>query len=282
MSLAAGRPTTVARQNGSMVEIAVAQFCSGTDKHENLAAVRNLVGEAAARGAQVVIAPEYAMYTGARVDEQMVTSAEPLDGPFVTGVLGIASEFGVHVVVGVNESLSGDDHVSNTLVAAAPDGTIAAVYRKIHLYDAFGYRESDVIRAGEITTPATFTVDDLTLGMQTCYDLRFPEVTRRIVDAGADVLALPAQWVPGPLKEDHWTTLVRARAIENTMYVAAADQSARGGSGNSMIVDPMGVVLASLGEQVGTARAEVSAARIAEARAKNPALDLRRFDVVER
>ena len=136
MSLAAGRPTTVARQNGSMVEIAVAQFCSGTDKHENLAAVRNLVGEAAARSAQVVIAPEYAMYTGARVDEQMVTSAEPLDGPFVGGMLEIAGQFGVHVVAGINEALDGDERVSNTLVAAAPDGRIAAVYRKLHLSDS--------------------------------------------------------------------------------------------------------------------------------------------------
>ena len=112
--------------------------------------------------------------------------------------------------------------------------------------------------------------------------LRFPEVTRRIVDVGADILLLPAQWVPGPLKEDHWTTLVRARAIENTMYIAAADQSARGGAGASMIVDPMGVVMCSLGEQVGVAAATVSAARIAEVREKNPALALRRFSVSSR
>ncbi|MGW0172412.1 carbon-nitrogen hydrolase family protein [Rhodococcus sp. NPDC003322] len=265
-----------------MVEIAVAQFSAGTDKGENHRAIRNLVGEAAARGAQVVVAPEYAMYTTPRLDASVAESAEPLDGPFVTGLLEIAAEFGVHVVAGMNETLAGDDHISNTLVAAAPDGAVAAVYRKLHLYDAFGYRESDVFRAGEAVEPATFTVDGLTFGMQTCYDLRFPEVTRRIVDAGADVLALPAQWVPGPLKEDHWTTLVRARAIENTLYVAAADQSARTGAGNSMIVDPMGVVLASLGEQTGTARAEVTTARIAEVREKNPALTLRRFGVVER
>ncbi len=265
-----------------MVEIAVAQFAAGTDKDENLTTLRTLVGAAAAGGAAVVIAPEYAMYTAPRIDERLVSSAETLDGPFVSGLKRVAAEFGVHLVAGVNEALSGDDHVSNTLVAAAPDGTVAAVYRKLHLYDAFGYRESDVIRAGAVTPPATFTVDGLTFGMQTCYDLRFPEVTRRIVDAGADVVALPAQWIPGPLKEDHWTTLVRARAIENTVYVAAADQPARNGSGNSMIVDPMGVVLASLGERTGTARANATAERVAEAREKNPALALRRFTVAER
>ncbi|MFD4467603.1 carbon-nitrogen hydrolase family protein [Rhodococcus sp. NPDC058505] len=265
-----------------MVEIAVAQFSAGTGKDDNLRVIRTLVGEAASRGARVVVAPEYAMYTAPRLDAGVAASAEPLDGPFVSGLLAVAAEVGVHLVAGVNESLPGDDRISNTLVAAAPDGTLAAVYRKLHLYDAFGYRESDVYRAGPITDPVTFTVDGLTFGMQTCYDLRFPEVTRRIVDAGADVLALPAQWVPGPLKEDHWATLVRARAIENTIYVAAADQSARTGSGCSMIVDPMGVVLAALGERVGTARAEAAADRIAQVRAVNPALTLRRFGVAER
>ncbi|MFD4182190.1 carbon-nitrogen hydrolase family protein [Rhodococcus sp. NPDC058514] len=265
-----------------MVEIAVAQFAPGMDKRENHLTLRNLVGEAAARGARVVVAPEYAMFTAPRTDERIVESAEPLDGPFVGGLLEIAAQFGVHVVAGVNEALADDERISNTLVAAAPDGRIAAVYRKLHLYDAFGYKESDVIRAGAIDDPATFEVDGLTFGMQTCYDLRFPEVTRRIVDAGADVLLLPAQWVPGPLKEDHWTTLVRARAIENTIYVAAADQSARTGAGNSMIVDPMGVVLASLGDQVGTARAEATAERIAQVRETNPALTLRRFGITER
>ncbi|MFE3290330.1 carbon-nitrogen hydrolase family protein [Rhodococcus sp. NPDC059234] len=265
-----------------MVEIAVAQFSAGQDKRENHLTLRNLAGEAAARGARVVVAPEYAMFAAPRIDERLIESAEPLDGPFVSGLLEIAAEFGVYLVAGVNEALADDERVSNTLVAASPHGAIAATYRKLHLYDAFGYRESDVIRAGAIEAPATFGVDGLTFGMQTCYDLRFPEVTRRIVDAGADVLALPAQWVPGPLKEDHWTTLVRARAIENTVYVAAADQSARTGSGNSMIVDPMGVVLASLGDQVGTARADASAERIAEVREKNPALALRRFAITER
>lgn len=265
-----------------MVEIAVAQFSAGTDKDANLLAVRNLTGEAAAGGARVVVAPEYTMYTASRQGTGAREAAETLDGRFVTGLLAIAAEFGVHLVAGVNETLPGDDHISNTLVAAGPDGALAAVYRKLHLYDAFGYRESDVFRAGEACAPDTFTVDGMTFGMQTCYDLRFPEVTRRIVDAGADVLALPAQWIPGPLKEDHWTTLVRARAIENTVYVAAADQCARTGAGNSMIVDPMGVVLAALGEQVGTARAAATAERIALVREVNPALALRRFGVVAR
>jgi predicted amidohydrolase len=265
-----------------MVQVAIAQFAPALDKEQNLADARKLVEEAVSRGAEVVVLPEYSMFTAPRMDERFVESAEPLDGPFVTGLGELARRHGVHVVAGVNERLDEPGRISNTLVAIAPDAEIVARYSKVHLYDAFGYKESDVVRHGEITTPGTFAVGGLRFGMQTCYDLRFPEITRYLVDAGVDVLALPADWVPGPLKEDHWRTLVRARAIENTIYVAAAGQCAPTGAGNSMIIDPMGVVVASLGEGTGTAAGAVSAERIAEVRKKNPALRLRRFDVTPR
>ncbi|MFJ7214344.1 carbon-nitrogen hydrolase family protein [Amycolatopsis sp. NPDC098790] len=263
-----------------MTHVALAQFAPGDDKAANLALITKLVGDAADRGARVVVLPEYAMFTVPAMDHRFVESAEALDGSFVTGLLSLAAARGVTIVGGVNERLDGS-RISNTLVAAGPDG-VTAVYRKIHLYDAFGFRESDVVRAGEITEPETFEVDGVSFGLQTCYDLRFPEVTRRLADAGADVVLLPAEWVPGPLKEYHWSTLIRARAIENTLYVAAAGQAAPTGSGTSMLVDPMGVVVTSLGEQTGVAVGEVSAERIAEVRAKNPALELRRFAVVPR
>lgn len=261
----------------TQVTIAVSQFGPRTDKGENLEAVRRLASEAAQAGAQIVVAPEYSMFTPRKLDHSVVESAEPLDGEFVSGLGKIATELDVHLVAGVNEQVPGEDRIFNTLVAVAPDGSIAALYRKLHLYDAFGFTESDVVRPGPITDPETFCVDGIVVGLQTCYDVRFPEATRRVVDAGAQVVLLPAQWIPGPLKEDHWTTLLRARAIENTVYIAAADQSAPGGAGNSMIVDPMGVVLTNLGERTGIATASASSARIAEVRLRNPSLDLRRF-----
>ncbi|MEU5993371.1 carbon-nitrogen hydrolase family protein [Spirillospora sp. NPDC047418] len=280
-----------------MVQVAVAQFAPGVNKDENLAAIGDLAGAAAARGAQVVVFPEFAMFTAPRMDGRFVDSAEPLDGPFTGGLGDLARRHGVHIVAGMNERRDDPDgpparrqsmdelrsgpRISNTLIAVSPTGEIVAEYRKLHLYDAFGYRESDIVQAGEIGTPDTFTAGGVTFGMQTCYDIRFPEVTRRIVDAGADVLALPAEWVPGPLKEDHWRTLVRARAIENTIYVAAADQCAPTGAGNSMIVDPMGVVVAGLGEGPGIACGEVSPERVAAVREKNPSLRLRRFTVAQ-
>jgi predicted amidohydrolase len=264
-----------------MVQVALAQFAPGDDKTANLALVSRLVEDAVARGARLVVLPEYTMFTVPAMDGRFVESAEDLDGEFVTGLRALAKDRDVAVVAGMNERLDGS-RISNTLVAAGPDGSVAALYRKIHLYDAFGFRESDVVRAGEITEPETFEVDGFRFGLQTCYDLRFPEVTRRLADAGAQAVLLPAEWVPGPLKEYHWSTLVRARAIENTLYVAAAGQAAPTGSGTSMLVDPMGVVVTSLGEQTGVAVGEVSPERITEVRAKNPALELRRFAVVPR
>ncbi|RKS74374.1 putative amidohydrolase [Actinomadura pelletieri DSM 43383] len=262
-----------------MVQVAVAQFAPGVDKDENLATIGKLTDEAVGHGADVVVFPEFAMFTAPKLDERFLDSAESLDGPFVTGLGNLATRHGIYVVAGVNERLDDPGRISNTLLAFGPGGNIVAEYRKIHLYDAFGYKESALVRPGDLTDPETFTVDGVTFGMQTCYDVRFPEVTRRIVDAGADVLALPADWVPGPLKEDHWRTLVRARAIENTVYVAAAGQCAPTGAGNSMIVDPMGVVTAGLGESAGVASAEVSPERVTAVRKVNPALTLRRFAV---
>lgn len=264
-----------------MVKVAVGQFTPGTDKTHNLAQIETLVGAAAAQDADVLVLPEYSSFTAPETDRRFVETAEPLDGTFVAAISGLSARHTMTIVAGLNEALPGDaDRMSNTLVAVGADGALVATYRKLHLYDAFGNRESDVVRAGDIETPETFAVAGFTFGLQTCYDLRFPEVTRRIVDAGADALLLPAQWFPGPLKEDHWITLLRARAIENTMYVAAAGQSAPTGSGQSVIVDPMGVVLAAAGEQaLSTASAVLSGKRIQEVRAKNPALQLRRFTV---
>lgn len=258
-------------------DIAVVQFAPHTDKVENLAGLGELVAAAARAGARVIVAPEYSMFGVARLDERVTAAAEPLDGPFTTGLRELARTHGVHLAAGIAERLPDDDKVGNTVVVAGPDGTIVTTYRKVHCYDAFGFTESDFIRPGPITEPATFTVDGVVFGIQTCYDVRFPESVRRVAAAGAHVLLLPAQWVPGPLKEDHWTTLVRARAIENTIYVAAAGHIAPRGAGNSMIVDPMGVVLTAVGERAGFGTATVSLSRLAQVRTVNPCLELRRL-----
>ena len=200
----------------------------------------------------------------------------------MTAVSQIADSVGATIVAGMLETTTTPDRFSNTLVAVSAGRELLAKYRKIHLYDAFGQRESDSVLAGAVDSPETFAVGGFTAGLQTCYDLRFPESTRRLVDAGVDLVLVPSEWVRGPLKEAHWRTLVTARALENTVYVVAADQAPPIGAGNSMIVDPMGVEVATVGENTDVALAWASPARVAEVRTINPALALRRFAVVPR
>ncbi|MEV5650381.1 carbon-nitrogen hydrolase family protein [Nocardia sp. NPDC052254] len=263
------------------VDIAVVQFGPYTDKAANLTALRGHVRAAAELGAKVVVAPEYSMFAVKRLDQRVVAAAEPITGTWVSELRGLAAEFGVHVVAGVVESAGGTDtdRVYNTLVAAAPDAEFAAVYRKVHLYDAFGFRESEVVAPGPLEAPATFTVDGVSFGLQTCFDLRFPESCRRVAAAGAHVLLLPAQWIPGPGKLDQWTTLLRARAIENTVYVAAADHCAPRGAGASMIIDPAGALLAELGDADGIATSRIDLDHLRQIRTTNPSLSLRRFTI---
>ncbi|OAN39150.1 carbon-nitrogen hydrolase family protein [Mycolicibacterium iranicum] len=259
---------------------AIGQFAPGEDKNANIDTMVGLLRRAADLGAQLVVLPEFAVFTASAMDDRFVLSAESLDGPSVTRLAQASAELGLSVVVGLNESAS-DGRIHNTLVALQ-NGAVAAVYRKVHLYDAFGYRESDRVLAADPATPQLLGLEGFTIGMQTCYDLRFPESTRSLVDAGADVAALPAEWVPGPLKEYHWNTLIRARAIENTVYVLAADQIAPAGSGNSAILDPMGIPLASLGEAEGIGVAVLERDRLDSVRTVNPALALRRYRVEPR
>jgi deaminated glutathione amidase len=259
--------------------VAVAQFAPGTDKARNLATIRTLSTRAAGRGAELVVFPEYSSFFTPELGERSVAAAEPLDGPFVAGLSAIAGELDVTLVAGMLEATEEAGRFSNTLVALSAGGELVAKYRKTHLYDAFGQRESDWVLPGEITEPETFALGSFTAGLQTCYDIRFPEVTRRLVDSGVDLALVPSEWVRGPLKEHHWRTLMTARALENTLYVLAADQAPPIGAGNSMIVDPMGVELATVGENTDVALAWVSQARLAEVRRVNPALALRRFGV---
>lgn len=263
--------------------IAVAQFAPGANAEANLAEITRLTELAAARGARLVVFPEYSSYFTPEPGWDWPAAAERVGGRFTERLSALSTRHDLHVVAGMIERLDGDERrVANTVVAVAPGAGVVARYRKLHLYDAFGQRESEWVAPGAIEAPQLFEAGGIRFGLQTCYDARFPEVTRRIVDAGADVVCMPAEWVRGPLKEAHWRVLTTARALENTMYVAAADHAPPVGAGNSMIVDPMGVELATIGEATDVAVAWISRARIDAVRRINPALALRRFDVTER
>jgi predicted amidohydrolase len=266
----------------SVVAIGVAQFTPTTDPDANLVSLRDLATTAVSRGARLVVFPEYSSYFAPTLGEGFVEAAQTLNGAFVAGIRALATELGIWIVAGLVERIDEPNRFSNTLVAMSPAGDIAATYRKLHLYDAFGEKESEWVKPGEVEPPQLFDLDGFRVGLQTCYDLRFPEITRRLVDAGANLVLIPSEWVRGPLKEAHWRTLITARAIENTIYVAAADQTPPIGVGNSMIVDPMGVEIATLGELRDVAVAPISMARVSAVRILNPALELRRFGISDR
>lgn len=265
----------------SATVVAVAQFAPSADPAANVAAIADLISRARGRGAEVVVFPEYASYFVDPFDETLRENAQTIDGPFVTELQNLARVHGVHVVAGLIERASDAQRVRNTVVAVSDAGRVAA-YRKLHLYDAFGQRESDWVEPGETASPETFEVAGVRFALMTCYDLRFPEVSRILADADAHVILVPSQWARGALKEMQWSTLLRARAIENTIFVAAADHPPPLGVGLSTIVDPQGVDLAMVGTGVDIAVARIDTDAVERVRRINPALQLRRFTVVAR
>lgn len=204
-------------------------------------------------------------------------TAQTLDGPFVTEMRNLAKSNGIWIIFGMNEKVEdpNDDRNYNCTVVINSDGTIVSTYRKTHLYDAFGYKESNDNKPGDqffepIDTPFG------KIGLFVCYEVRFPEVARYQRAKGADIIIMPTAWVPGPLKSSQFRTLISARAIENTVYMVACDQVGINGMGESVVVDPMGVVVASAGEVETLLFAEIDTERIVNVRKKLPAYKDRR------
>jgi predicted amidohydrolase len=249
------------------MQVVLVQEASSLDPAVNRGRLAELVPD----GADLVVLPESFARDFGEPGSDVSPHAEPLDGPFATEVARVAAERGTTVVAGMFEEAG--ERPFNTLIVR---GAATADYRKIHLYDSFGYRESDVLAPGPVT-PLTFDLGGTTVGLMTCYDLRFPELARRLVDAGAEVILLPAAWVAGPRKVDHWTTLLRARAIENTTYVVGVGQPGPRYTGHSMVVGPLGDVLVEAGDGPDTLRADLDPAAVAEARRTNPSLANRRL-----
>jgi deaminated glutathione amidase len=254
----------------STLRVTLVQAASTLDPADNLAALRE--GVAAARGDLVVFPEAFARDFG-KPGSDVSPFAEATDGPFGTELTRLADEHGRTVVAGMFETSDDPARPFNTLLVR---GGASAEYRKIHLYDSFGYRESDRLSGGA-TMPVTVDVGGFRLGLMTCYDLRFPELARALVDAGAEVLVVPAAWVAGERKVEHWRTLLRARAIENTVHVVAAAQPAPRYTGHSMVVDPLGDVLAEAGPDAEVVEAVLDRAELDAARRTNPSLANRRL-----
>ncbi|GEK78883.1 hydrolase [Agrococcus baldri] len=260
-----------------MLLAAAVQWAPGEDAGENRAAAARWIDAAAARGARLIVLPEYSQHCSKDLAATAPGAAETLEGPFVTMLRERAAAHDALVIAGLVERLDAGG-VANTVVAVDAEG-VREAYRKVHLYDAFGTSESDWLTPGDPAQTPVVEALGTRIGIQTCYDLRFPESTRRLVDAGADVIVVPAEWVRGPQKERHWTTLVTARAIESTVHVVAADQAPPLAAGCTLIVDPMGIPLAALGDEEGIAVAPIDAAVTERTRVRNPSLANRRYRV---
>jgi predicted amidohydrolase len=264
-----------------VLRIGLCQLTASDDPEVNLKLVREGVAAAAAGGARVVVFPEAAM---ARFGGPIGPIAEPLDGPWAQAVAGIAGEFGVLVVAGMFTP-SDDGRVRNTVLVTGFGQHRG--YHKIHLYDAFGFRESDTVAPGE--EPLTVEVDGVVLGIATCYDVRFPELFRALADAGAAAVLLPTSWGAGEGKIDQWEVLVRARALDSGCWVLGcgqADPAATGtkvnpkaptGIGHSIVADGFGRVHTHLGAGPETVVVDIDPAVAGKARTATGALANRRL-----
>ncbi|MBK8170984.1 MAG: carbon-nitrogen hydrolase family protein [Sandaracinaceae bacterium] len=266
-------------------KVAVVQMCSIPDLAKNLSAAERLVREAAADGAKLVMLPECFAFLGPEQEKLALAETLPAGGPVLARCVAWAKELGVELVLGgFWEKGSAPGKVRNACVHVAADGSVKSIYRKIHLFDVdlpdgTQLTESSTVEAGE--TPVTTDASFGKLGLSVCYDVRFPELYRKLVDQGAIALAIPAAFTATTGK-DHWHVLLRARAIESQCYVLAAAQTgkhfgSRASYGHALIVDPWGVVLAECGEGEGFAAAFIDDEVVTRIRQSLPSLKHRRL-----
>lgn len=256
------------------MRITLGQLDVAPDYEQNLDQIGQWAERTRLGGGRLMVLPEGIIARDPNNPNTTSQTAQPLDGPFVTGLREIS----------IRQQIA----IAGTVHTPLPSGRVANIgllidhgidliqYQKLHLYDAFTGRESDKVDPGH-EIPPVVQVDDFTFGLMTCYDVRFPEMARALVVAGAEAILLPAAWVRGSLKEDHWRTLVTARALENTCYVLASGEISARNIGRSMVVDPLGVTIAAAAEQPTLVWAELDKDRVVQAREALPVLANRRF-----
>lgn len=263
------------------MKVAVCQLNSRADRPENLKVARELVARAADAGADLAVLPEYTDYLG---PAEQAPPPEPVDGPYAASFAQAAREHRMWVAAGSFHETGPAGRTYNTSLVFDRAGALAAAYRKIHLYDVqipgrVSYQESRSVAPGE--QPVTVDIDGVRVGLSICYDLRFPELYRRLASDGAQLLLVPAAFMLHTGR-DHWEVLLRARAIENQCFVAAAAQigdhdPGRTCYGRSVVVDPWGIVLAQAPDEAGVTVADLDLDRLARIRAELPSLANRRL-----
>jgi predicted amidohydrolase len=266
------------------IRIACVQLTASADKAANLERAERLVARAASLGADAIALPE--KWNGVGNAGQLHALAEPLEGgESVAALSRWAQTHGVSIVGGsITERREGHEKLSNTSIVVAPDGSVSAVYRKIHLFDVevggLVYRESEAEEPGD--EPVVTQVEDWPVGLTVCYDIRFPELYRVLALEGAELVTVPANFTERTGR-DHWEVLLRARAIENQLYVVAPAQfgepmPGRRSFGRSLVADPWGTVLAQAPDEACVIVAELDRGRVRDVRARLPSLANRQPD----
>lgn len=264
-------------------KLALAQVESKRSAGKNLAAAAKIIEKAKQKGAQLLVFPELFM-SSLPPDADLTQTqqhVESINGPFVTAMRELADRWQLWLVFGFREQSTSvsDSRVQNTVLVVDEAGEIQGVYHKTHLYDAFGTQESATVAPGEklfepIKTPFG------KIGLFVCYELRFPEIARYQALHEADLIIVPAAWYQGKQKLNHWQTLVTARALENTVFVAACDQPAANQCiGHSLVVDPAGEILQQAGTQDQMLLATIDLQRISQVRQFLPAANQRRAEL---
>lgn len=261
--------------------VAVVQFKSSTDKQENLSRTISYIEQAAARKADLICFPEFhmAFSPAGQSPSELARIAESIDGNFVTALRQAAKKYKIGVVSAIYEKAK-NSRVFDTAIVISKTGKLVSVYRKLHLYDALGFKESRKLMPGKAIEKPVRTASG-NIGLLICYDLRFPELSRLLAIDGANILVAPSGWVQGPMKEEHWLTMVKARAIENGSYVVAPDQVGNIYAGRSMVVDPFGKTLLDMGQDEGMQVVELDMDNVKQVRKSLPLLKNRRTDVYD-
>jgi deaminated glutathione amidase len=264
--------------------IALVQMRSTENKEDNLKASVDYIGEAADRKASLVCFPEFQMaFSSSKQSSKDLANkvAEYVKGGnFVSVLCRAAKHNKINVIATIYEKNRdrNEFRVHDTAVLINNNGSITSVYRKLHLYDALGFKESrKLIQGNAIEKPVATVVGKV--GLMICYDIRFPEMSRILTVNGADLLVAPSAWVQGIMKEEHWKTMVMARAIENGSYMIAPDQVGNIYSGRSMVADPFGTVVLDMGDKQGIDIVKIDKTRIMEVRKALPLLKNRRLDI---
>ncbi len=263
-----------------MTKVAIVQFCASTQKDANLEKILDFIRGAAEKGAQLCAFPEFMMlYTNSKqTPKELANQAETINGNFVVTIAKAAKKNSIQVVGTLYEKSKKKERVYDTSFLIDKSGRLISTYRKIHLYDALGFKESAKLEAGsKISKPIKASLGKI--GMLICYDLRFPEMSRILATAGSEILIAPSAWVKGNKKEEHWITINKTRAIENGCYVIAPDQVGNIYCGRSLVVDPYGEILLDMKKKQGIGIIDITLDKVKQTRRDLPLLQNRRTDI---